>query len=85
MAGYGHSTQNINSMNQCFRGGSLVNHATHTAFPILDYNLLVETFLKVQGGVPSSYFEDAFHPGVLPSVLYMDLVLKWVKSQPLAR
>lgn len=85
IAGYGHSTQNIDSMNHCFRGGSLISQITHNPFPYVDYNLLVETFLKVQGGVPSSYFEDAFHPGVLPSVLYIDLVLRWVKGLPLAR
>jgi len=76
MEGYGHSMQNIEAMNACFRG------QVQGLYKLIDYNAIVEMLLARQGGVASTYFEDAFHPGVLPSVLYIDWVLQWVKTLP---
>jgi hypothetical protein len=78
-AGYGHSMQNIEAMNACFRQGST---GVLNQYMMFDYNALIEQWLVLQGGQPSTYFEDAFHPGVLPSVQYIDWILRWVKTLP---
>jgi len=82
MAGYGHSMTNIDAMNSCLRSSSLGNLM---GYKMIDYNEIVELILMQQGGPPSNYFEDAFHPGVLPSVIYVDWVLQWAKDLPLGR
>lgn len=82
IAGYGHSMHNIEQMNQCFRASSI---SSLMAYTMIDYGNIVEMFLTRQGGLPSGFFEDAFHPGVLPSVLYVDWVLQWAKTLPVGR
>lgn len=83
--GYGHSMHNIDAMNNCYRISSLSSLA---AYHLVDYNMLVEMFLQSQGipGQPKEFYEDPFHPGVIPSVLYIDWVLQWVThtNPPLA-
>lgn len=82
MKGYGHSMANIDAMNRCFKSSSLGNLMV---YKMIDYNYIVEMMLARQGGAVANYFEDAFHPGLLPSVIYIDWVLQWVKSIPVAR
>jgi len=82
MKGYGHSMKNINSINECFRQSSMSNLM---AFKMIDYNSIVELIIARQGGLASSFYEDAFHPAVLPSVIYVDWVLQWAKTLPVGR
>lgn len=77
--GYGHSMHNIDGMNLCYRTQAFSNLM---AYHLIDYNLIVDMFLTAQGvpGHPKEFYEDPFHPGVLPSVLYVDSVLQWMHS-----
>lgn len=81
IAGYGHSMNNIDNLNACFRsaGGGLMS------YNMIDYNSMVETILNQQGGSHSTYYDDAFHPGVILSVVYIDWVLQWAKTLPIGR
>jgi len=81
IAGYGHSMTNIDNLNACFRstGGGLLS------YHMVDYNSVAETILNQQGGLHSAYFDDAFHPGVILSVVYIDWVLQWAKGLPIGR
>jgi hypothetical protein len=78
--GYGHSMHNIDGMNSCFRESALTNLAS---YQLIDYNLIVETFLMSQGSPPKPFYEDPFHPGILPSVFYVDAVLQWAARVPI--
>lgn len=75
--GYGHSMHNIDMMNTCLRSATF-SHKYH----LIDYNFIVDWLLISQGipGYPKPFYEDPFHPGMVPSVLYIDAVLQWVKA-----
>jgi len=78
--GFGHSMANIDAMNACLRASALTSLV---AYQVIDYNNLIESLLVQQGGLASAYYDDAFHPGVLPSMIYIDWVLQWVHSMTL--
>jgi len=77
IAGFGHSMANIDAMNACLRGSALTSLSK---YQVIDYNTLIENLLVQQGGGASAYYDDAFHHGVLPSMVYIDWVLQWVHS-----
>lgn len=77
MKGYGHSMGNIDAMNYCLRQSSLT---TLSQFRMIDFNQLVETMVVQQGVAAKAYYDDAFHPGLIPSVIYVDWVLQWTKA-----
>jgi len=82
MKGYGHTMENIDRMNQCFVASSV---GSLMLYKMIDYSYIVEMFLARQGGPASNFYEDAFHPGLLPSVIYVDWVLQWAKTLPPGR
>lgn len=80
MAGYGHSMENINAINNCYKSHQQTPGDPLSLFQMIDYHYIVETLIASQGGSAVPFYDDAFHPGVLPSMVYVDWVMQWMKS-----
>lgn len=77
--GFGHSKQNIDAMNACLWAGS---HSGLKQYEVIDYDGVVNKVIGKQLRRVGMVYEDAIHPGYLPSVLYVDQVLQWLHSLP---
>lgn len=80
---HGNNQQNMEAMNTCLRASHVDDryHSVLKKFKMIDYNALVETVLENQASAVKTYYEDAIHPGVQPSELYIDHVMQWVHAQ----
>lgn len=81
--GYGHSMQNINTMNECLATSRI--NGNMRWYPQFDYHHIVESVLSQYNVSAASVYYDAYHPGVIPSVFYIDSVLQWAKGLPIGR
>jgi hypothetical protein len=75
--GYGHSQENIEAINACFHG---TDWKTPRCRNLVDFGGLVEKLLGSEPAAFSMFYEDAFHPGKLLSMQYIDQVLQWAHA-----
>jgi len=76
--GHGQSEQNVEAMNACLRDEKKPSDLKK--YTMIDYAADVQTLVESLNTARSAVYEDDFHPGMVPSVLYIDRVLQWVNS-----